>query len=109
MKRQIKIDLIYTLTNRVALFTFVFILIFFSFYLIGNYQDFLDGTQLFLLDILNIFLILHCLLGIYYLFLTIIFAIKNRHISIKRFILCTCSVTFSLILLFSIKVLRALM
>lgn len=108
MKRQIKINLIYTLTNRGALFTFVFILFLFSFYLVGNYQKFLDSTQLFLLDILNIFLILHCLLGIYYLFLTIILAIKNRQVNIRRFILCTCSVTFSLILLFSIKVLRAL-
>jgi len=109
MQRQNTLNLLHTLSSRATLFSFVYYIFLFLLYLIGNYQYFLDSTQVFILGILNIFLILHCLFGIYYLFFTIILSVRNRKIDLKYFILCTVSVAFALVLLFSIKVLDALM
>ncbi len=109
MQRQSTLNLLYAVTSKATLFTFTYYMFLFILYLIGNYQYFLDTTQIFILQILNVFLILHCLFGLYYLFLTIIFTVKNKKIVLSKFILCTVSVAFALVLLFSVKALTALM
>jgi hypothetical protein len=109
MQRQSTLNLLYAATSKTTLFTFTYYMLLFILYLIGNYQYFLDTTQIFILQILSVFLILHCLSGLYYLFLTMVFAVKNRKIVLSKFILCTVSVTVALVLLFSVKALTALM
>jgi len=82
-------------TGRAVAFFFVIsILLLFS-YLIGNYQDFLDSTQIFLLSLLHVSLGLQLACGVW---LAGFLAYRNKH-EHRRFLLrwillilsCVCS------------------
>jgi len=107
MKKQFKIQRLHSLIGRFALFTFCVSLLLFELYLLGNYQKFLDSTQILILELCNIFVIINILVSNYYLILIIITAIRNNRFYIIRFILCFISLLFSLLLLFGLKFLKA--
>ena len=52
-------------TGRAVVFFFLLSLLFFFFYMLGNYQDFLDSTQMRLLFLLRISLSLELMTGVW--------------------------------------------
>ncbi len=52
-------------TGRAVVFFFLLSVLFFFFYMLGNYQDFLDSTQMLLLFLLRISLSLELVTGVW--------------------------------------------
>jgi hypothetical protein len=93
--------------GRAVVFFFVTSLFLLFFYLVGNYQGFLDSTQLFLLAALNVSLVLHLVLAAYFTLLLFVRMAKERRLIILRFLLVTASMVFSAGLLTSMRFLQS--
>ncbi len=78
---------LFSLTNRFVLFLLGFILVVFSFYVVGNWQLFLDENQkllLLLMNIISIILLVFLLIGFV---LIVTNVIKTRSIYFVKYIL----------------------
>jgi hypothetical protein len=94
-------------TGRAVVFFFISSLLLLFFFLLGNYEDFLDSTQLFLILCLTISLILQLLCGTYLIVLLILRAIRERRAFVLRFILLFLSMFLCGGLLVSIRFLQS--
>jgi hypothetical protein len=81
--------------GRAVVFFFISSFAILFFYLIGNYQGFLDSTQLFLLAVLNVSLILHIIVAAYSLAFLIMRIAEKKRFSILRFLLLLVSMILS--------------
>jgi hypothetical protein len=96
-----------SITGRAVVFFFISTLLLFFFYLLGNMQDFLDETQLFLVSLLNLSLILQLVTSIYLAGFLVMRSLKEKRRFMARFVLLALSAVFSLSLLVAIRFLQS--
>ncbi len=94
-------------TGRAVVFFFLLSVLLFFFYLLGNYQDFLDSTQLFLLSLLRLSLGLELASGVYLVVFLVRNCINSRRPFVLRWILLLLSMTASGGLLLALQYIRA--
>jgi hypothetical protein len=83
MKAYLFLSRLSSFTGRAVAFFFVVSILLLFFYLVGNYQDFLDSTQIFLLSLLHVSLGLQLACGVW---LAGFLVYRNRH-EHRRFLL----------------------
>jgi Ca2+/Na+ antiporter len=93
--------------GRAAVFFFLSSLLLLFFYLLGNYQDFLDSTQFFILSILQGALILQLVCGFSLVVIIIARTITERRVFSLRFVFLLLSMAVSGALLFALRFLQS--
>jgi len=88
-----------------VVFFFIFSLLLFLLYLLGNFQEFLDSTQIFLIKLLKISLLTEVFLGVLYILLVFVLRRQRRHY--LKLIFCSLSVVISYLLLLAFSFLSA--
>jgi len=86
-------------------FFFIFSLLLFLLYLLGNFQEFLDSTQIFLIQLLKVILLAEVFTGL--LYLLIIFLLRRQRRFLGKVILCSLSIVASFVLLMAFSFLTA--
>lgn len=94
-------------TGRAVAFFFLLSVLLFFFYILGNYQDFLDSTQLFLLSVLRLSLALELASGAYLVLFLIRRNIHERRPFLLRWILLVISMACCAVLLLALQYIRA--
>ncbi len=87
------------------MFFFIFSLLLFLLYLLGNFQEFLDSTQIFLIQLLKVSLLAEVFVGLLYLLM--VFLLRRQRRFIGKVILCSLSVVTSFMLLLAFSFLTA--
>ena len=87
------------------MFFFIFSLLLFLLYLLGNFQDFLDSTQIFLIQLLKVSLLAEIFVGLLYLLM--VFLLRRQRRFLGKVILCSLSVVTSFVLLLAFSFLTA--
>lgn len=87
------------------MFFFIFSLLLFLLYLLGNFQEFLDSTQIFLIQLLKVSLLAEVFVGLLYLLM--VFLLRRQRRFIGKVILCSLSVVTSFLLLLAFSFLTA--
>ena len=105
MGRVFLLSSLYWLVARGVVFFFVMSLLMVCLYLLGNFQEFLDTTQIFLLDTLRLSLLAEVFLGVLYIFL--VFFLRRQRRYVVKLILCFVSVLFCWVLLLGVSFLSA--
>jgi hypothetical protein len=95
VKRSFFLESLYWLAGRLAIFCFVFSALVLALYLLGNFQEFLDATQVLLLALLRPALLAAILSALTYA--AVSFAVGRPRAG--RLILCFFSIAFSSALL----------
>jgi hypothetical protein len=93
------------LVARTVVFFFIFSLLLFLLYLLGNFQDFLDSTQIFLIQLLKVSLLAEVFVGLLYLLM--VFLMRRQRRFLGKVILCSLSVVTSFVLLLAFSFLTA--
>ena len=96
---------LYWLVSRTVVFFFIFSLLLFLLYLLGNFQDFLDSSQIFLIHLLKVSLLAEVFTGL--LYLTMVFLLRRQRRLLGKVILCSLSVASSFVLLLAFSFLTA--
>jgi hypothetical protein len=96
---------LYWLAGRAAVFFFVLSLLVLALYLLGNFQDFLDSSQLLLLSILRISLLAEILTALAYFLMIFLLGRWRRYPG--RLVLCFLAAVFSTALLLAVSFLSA--
>ena len=96
---------LYGLAGRGVVFCFVLSVLLFLLYLLGNFQEFLDDTQLFLLGLLRVSLLAELFAGL--LFIIAVFLLRRQRRRILRLLLCAVSMVVSYALLVGLSFLSA--
>ncbi|MBN2553182.1 MAG: hypothetical protein JXB06_10455 [Spirochaetales bacterium] len=96
---------LYWLVARVVVFFFIFALLLFLLYLLGNFQEFLDSTQIFLIQLLKVSLLAEVFFGLLYLLL--VFLMRRQRRLLGKLILCFLSIVGSFLLLLAFSFLSA--
>ena len=96
---------LYRIVSRGLVFFFILSLLTLSIYLLGNFQEFFDTSQIFLLQLLEINLLFEVFLGLFYIFL--VFVMKKKKQLFVKLILSFLSVVFCFFLLLTFKFLSA--
>jgi hypothetical protein len=96
---------LYWLVARVVVFFFIFSLLLFLLYLLGNFQEFLDSTQIFLIQLLKVSLLTEVFFGLLYLLL--VFLLRRQRRFLGKLILCSLSIVGSFVLLMAFSFLSA--
>jgi hypothetical protein len=89
--------------GRAVVFLFVVSLLLCFFYVLGNYQDFLDSTQLFLLSLLRVSLGLELACGIWYAAFLAWRNVRERRPYVVRWILLLLSLLCCSALLLALR------
>ena len=87
------------------MFFFIFSLLLFLLYLLGNFQQFLDSTQVFLIQLLKVCLLAEVFVGL--LYLVMVFLLRRQRRFLGKVILCSLSVLTSFVLLLAFSFLTA--
>jgi hypothetical protein len=90
-------------TGRAAVFFFLLSVLVLALYLLGNFQDFLDSTQVLLLTLLRLALLAEILLALLYIPLSI--ALGRQRVG--RLLLCLLSAAYGVALLLATGFLSA--
>ena len=96
---------LYWLVARGVVFFFNLSLLLFLLYLLGNFQEFLDSTQIFLIQLLKISLLAEVFVGLLYLLM--VFLLRRQRRYLGKVILCSLSVVASFVLLLAFSFLTA--
>lgn len=104
-ERVFLLSYLYWLVGRATVFFFILSLIVFALYLLGNFQEFLDSTQVFLILLLRVSLLAQVFAGLLYILL--LFLLRRQRRLVMRLILCFFSVVVSLALLLAFSFLSA--
>ena len=94
-RKSFFLESLYWLAGRTAVFCFMLSLLALALYLLGNFQDFLDATQVLLLTLLRLASLAGILSALTYA--AVSFAVRRPRAS--RLILCFLSVAYSTALL----------
>lgn len=94
-------------TGRAAVFFFLLSVLLFFFYILGNYQDFLDSTQLFLLSLLRLSLALELASGAYLGIFLVRRNLHERRPFVVRWVLLVLSLAVCGTLLVALQYIRA--
>jgi hypothetical protein len=89
------------LVARAVVFFGIFSLLLFLLYLLGNFQEFLDSSQIFLIRLLKISLLSEVFTGL--LYVVLVFMLRRQRRFLGKLILCSLSIlgSFFLLLVFS--------
>jgi hypothetical protein len=98
MKISLDAQTVLRLTGRAAFFLIAWTLILFLLFLIGNYQQFLDGNQRLIMRLLSVTLVLEMGAGLFYLLVLAFFRKETRHPGRGRVIILIITLAVSLIL-----------
>jgi hypothetical protein len=90
-------------TGRAVVFFFLLSVLLLFFYLAGNYQDFLDSTQVLLLWLLRVSLSLQLLTGVWLACFLVYRTVHERRVFVVRWILLLLSFAGSGALLVSLR------
>jgi len=82
-------------------------LLFLGLYLLGNFQDFLDTSQLFLLKSLEISLLIELVLSLFYIIFILFYAVSSGKLALLKLILAFLSLLFCFALVLALKFLSA--
>lgn len=96
---------LYWLVSRTVVFFFIFSLLLFLLYLLGNFQEFLDSTQIFLIQLLKVSLLAEVFVGLLYLLM--VFLLRRQRRFLGKVILCSLAVVASFVLLLAFSFLTA--
>ena len=94
-------------TGKAVVFFFFLSLLLFFFFILGNYQDFLDSTQLFLLSLLRLSLSLELASAAYFAVFLIRRGIHEHHAFVLRWVLLALTMAGSSVLLLALQYVRA--
>ncbi len=94
-------------TGKAVVVLFFLSVLLFFFYILGNYQDFLDSTQLFLLSLLRFALSLELACSAYLAIFLIRQSVHERRAFVLRWVLLFFSMTGSAGLLLALQYVRA--
>jgi len=92
--------------GRAVVFFFIVALISLFFYILGNYQDFLDSTQLLLLACLRISLSLQLVTSVWLAGLLIYRSMRERRAYVVRWVLLAVSFCVSSVLLVALRLVQ---
>ena len=87
------------------MFFFMVSMLLFLLYLLGNFQEFLDSTQIFLIQLLKIGLLAEVFAGLLYLLM--VFLLRRQRRFLGKMILCSLSILTSFVLLLVFSFLTA--
>ena len=107
MKAYLFLQRVSSFAGRAVVFFFITSMLTLFFYIIGNYQGFLDATQVFLLSILHVTLILEIVCGFYLAVFLVVRATKEHKYFVVRFVLLFLSLVFCTGLLLFLGVLQS--
>jgi hypothetical protein len=96
---------LYVVVGRAAVFFFILSVLLFLLYILGNFQEFLDATQLYLLGLLRVSLLAELFAGL--LYIISVFLVRRERRRARRLVLCACSMVFSYVLLVGLSFLAA--
>lgn len=96
---------LYTLISKATVFFFVLGAIVLALYFLGNFQEFLDTTQIFLLDLLELCLLAEVGAGVFHIVL--LFLVHETRHRVLRLILSFAAVIICYALLMAFKFLTA--
>jgi hypothetical protein len=91
VKKSFFLESLYWLTGRMAVFCFVLSALVLALYLLGNFQEFLDATQVLLLTLLRLTLLAGILSALTYA--AVSFAVGRPRAG--RLVLCFLSIAYS--------------
>lgn len=93
---------IQTVVFRVCVFLFMFSLIAFGLFLLGNLQEFLDSTQIMLIRIAGVSAFFFIVCGLYFLGIAVVLAVRGQRVGWYRVLLVVIGIALSTaIVLFS--------
>ena len=98
---------VFRVMGRSLVFFFVVSLLLLGLYLLGNFQDFLDTSQLFLLKSLEISLLIEVVLSLFYIIFILFSTVSTGKLDLLRLILAFFSLSFCFALLLALKFLSA--
>ena len=98
---------VFRVMGRSLVFFFVVSLLLLGLYLLGNFQGFLDTSQLFLLESLEFFLLIEVVLSLFYIIFILYYAVSTGKMRLLRLILAFLSLSFCFALLLALKFLSA--
>jgi len=98
---------VFRVMGRSLVFFFTVSLLLLGTYLLGNFQDFLDTSQLFLLKSLEISLLIEVVLSLFYIIFILFRTIKTGKLGLLRLILAFLSLSFCFALILALKFLSA--
>jgi hypothetical protein len=104
-RRLFLLHSLYWLAGRAAVFFFVLSILVFALYLLGNFQEFLDSSQLLLLGLLRVSLLAEILAALSYFVIVFLLGRQRRYPG--RLVLSLLSAVFSAALLVSVSYLSA--
>ncbi len=81
-----------SVVGRTCVFLFLFTLLCISLFLLGNFQDFLDSTQVFLLHLFEISSVAFVMASLYYIGVLIVLASRGRRLQTLRLVLAAAGV-----------------
>jgi hypothetical protein len=93
-------------TGRAVVFCFLLSALLFFFYMLGNYQGFLDSTQVLLLSLLRISLTFELVTGAWLAILLVCRAITERRLLIVRWVLLILSLVLCGALLAALRMVQ---
>lgn len=96
---------LYSLISRATVFFLVLALIILALYFLGNFQEFLDTTQIFLLHLLELCLLVEVVSGLFHILL--LFLVPETRHRLLRLVLSFTAVMISYALLLLFKFLSA--
>lgn len=92
--------------GRAVVFFFIVALLSLFLYILGNYQDFLDSTQLFLLGCLRVSLSLQLVCSVWLAGFLVYRAVQERRAFIVRWVLLAVSFGASAVLLVALRLVQ---
>jgi len=98
---------VFRVTGRSLIFFLVVSLLLLGLYMLGNFQDFLDTSQLFLLKSLEFSLLIEVVLSLFYIIFILFYAVSTGKLRLLRLILAFLSLSFCFVLLLALKFLSA--
>ncbi len=94
-------SVLYRILYRISIFFFLMLLILLALYTIGNYQSFLDFSQLFILRTMSVFSICLLVLAIMLVFMGIFFSVYQKTVNyIRNILISVFNIIVSLVFLF---------
>jgi hypothetical protein len=103
MKAYLFLSRMSSFMGRAVTFCFMISVLLLFFYIVGNYQDFLDSTQLFLLSLLRVSLGLELVLGVWLAGFLVYRNVRERRPFLVRWILLLLSLACCSALLLALR------
>ncbi|MBN1697813.1 MAG: hypothetical protein JW881_09890 [Spirochaetales bacterium] len=105
--KQIRKTWLFHVLGKLTLFLVLFSLLLLFLYIVGNFQEFLDATQIFLLKTLEITLLASAIIATYYIVFLFLIAFLEKKIYLLRLVLAIIAIIICLFLFIALKFLTS--